>query len=111
MPQPTRHVLVVTVPATPPAALRATLLARAARGPAEFTLLVTGDDDGARDWLLATVERLRAGGLDVVGQLGPLDRERAVAEAWDPREHDELLSVEPSPASSSRSRPSPPPAR
>lgn len=95
MPQPTRHVLVVTAPAATPAALRGPLLARAARGPAEFTLLVAGDDDGARSWLLEAVELLRASGLDVVGQLGPADRERAVAEAWDPREHDELLRAVP----------------
>jgi len=95
LPQPTRHVLVVTAPAASPATLLGTLLARAERGPAEFTLLVPGDDDGARGWLLEAVELLRANGLDVVGQLGPPDRERAVADAWDPREHDELLSAEP----------------
>ncbi len=91
MPQPTRHVLVVTAPAAAPAALRSSLLARAADGPAEFTLLVVGDDLAARAWLLEAVELLRASGLDVVGQLGPFDRERALAETWDPREHDELL--------------------
>ncbi len=95
MPQPTRHVLVVTAPATAPAALQRALQARAAQGPVEFTLLVAGEDESARGWLLTAVELLRASGLDVVGQLGPADRERAVAEAWDPREHDELLSAEP----------------
>lgn len=91
MPQPTRHVLVVAAPAAPPATLRAPLLERAAHGPAEFTLLVAGDDAAARGWLLEAVELLRASGLDVVGQLGAADRERAVTEVWDPREHDELL--------------------
>jgi hypothetical protein len=95
VPQPNRHVLVVTAPAVPPASLLRSLHARAARGPVEFTLLVAGDDDAARIWLLEAVELLRAGGLDVVGQLGPADRDRAVAEAWDPREHDELLDAAP----------------
>ncbi|MDO8188096.1 hypothetical protein Q5424_13130 [Conexibacter sp. JD483] len=97
MPQPTRHVLVVTAPAATPAALRRSLLARVARGPAEFTLLVAGDDLAARGWLLEAVELLRASGLDVVGQLGPADPDRAVAETWDPREHDELLAPSPLP--------------
>jgi len=103
LPQPTRNVLVVAAPAGPPAALRAALLERAARGPAAFTLLVAGDDDGARRWLTQAVELLRDGGLDVVGQLGCADRDRALTEAWDPREHDELLSVEPPPDASLRS--------
>jgi hypothetical protein len=87
-------VLVLAGRAIAPASLHARLQSRASRGPAEFTLLLT-DADGpeARAWLLRTVEALRAGGLAVDGRIGPADRARAVAEAWDPQVHDELLEA------------------
>lgn len=71
------------------------LLERAARGPAEFTLLVPAADDDheARRRLLDAVELLRASGLDVAGRLGPADPDAAVAETWDPLEYDEVTRV------------------
>jgi len=94
MAEETRHVLVVAGRTALSEALRAALLARAAAGPAEFTLLVPDeerDGDAPRRRLLAAVERLRADGLDVAGALGDADPLRAVEQLWDPREHDELV--------------------
>lgn len=65
--------------------------ARAARGPAEFTLLLPGADPDAPLRLLRAVELLRSSGLDVAGQLGEADPVDAVAAAWDPREYDEVV--------------------
>jgi hypothetical protein len=91
--QTTRHVLVVAGPEADLAHLRRILTDRVARGPAEFTLLLRADDDDpeAPGRLLETVELLRASGLDVAGQLGPAEPADALAEAFDPREHDEIL--------------------
>ncbi len=79
------------VPRSPRA--RRALLARAALGPIELTLLLpapeTAEDAGVL--LLTAVERLRASGLDVAGQLGEADPYEAVAAVWDPAEYDELL--------------------
>lgn len=90
----TRHVLVVAGRTARSEALRGALLARAAAGPAEFTLLVPGGDDAAREQprrLVEAVERLRAAGLDVAGHLGDADPLAAVTQVWDPYEFDEIV--------------------
>ncbi len=90
----TRHVLVVAGRTARSAALRAALLARAAAGPAHFTLLMPAAEESGDDrsqLLLDAVERLRADGLEVDGQLGDADPLVAVAQAWDPYEFDELV--------------------
>jgi len=92
--EPTRHVLVVAGRTARSEALRGALLARAAAGPAEFTLLLPGDGDGDGEEprrLVEAVERLRADGLDVAGQLGDPDPLLAVTQVWDPREFDEIV--------------------
>lgn len=91
----TRHVLVVAGRTARSEALRGALLARAAAGPAEFTLLVPGGD-GASGLeeprrLVEAVERLRAAGLDVAGHLGDADPLAAVTQVWDPFEFDEIV--------------------
>lgn len=90
----TRHVLVVAGRTARSGALRSALLARAAAGPVEFTLLVPAaeDDDGEPPRrLLDAVEQLRGEGLDVAGQLGDADPLLAVTQVWDPYEFDELV--------------------
>lgn len=91
----TRHVLVVAGRTARSAALREVLLARAAAGPAEFTLLVPDADGeeggGPPQRLLDAVEQLRAAGLDVAGQLGDPDPLLAVSQVWDPYEFDEVV--------------------
>ncbi|ADB51653.1 hypothetical protein [Conexibacter woesei] len=94
MADPTKHVLVLAGLTVVSGALRAALHARAARGPAEFTLLLPASEDGAaghRERLLVAVERLRADGLDVAGQLGDPDPLLAVRQVWDPVEYDEIV--------------------
>lgn len=93
MADPTRHVLVLAGLTVVSGALRTALLARAARGPAEFTLLLPAPEGcaGHRERLLAAVERLRADGLDVAGQLGDPDPLVAVSQVWDPVEYDEIV--------------------
>lgn len=94
MAEPTRHVLVVAGRTARSEALRRALLARAAAGPAEFTLLLPGGDprDGdLGDGLVAAVEQLRAAGLDVAGQLGDANPLLAVTQVWDPFEFDEIV--------------------
>lgn len=90
-----RQILVVAGATALSGALRDALLARAAAGPAEFTLLLPadpgapGEDPPAR--LLAAVERLRAEGLAVDGRLGDADPLAAVRQVWDPYAFDELV--------------------
>ncbi|MBB4663414.1 hypothetical protein [Conexibacter arvalis] len=93
MAEVTRHVLVVAGRTALSDALRGALLARAAAGPAEFTLLLPGDGDACERArrLVDAVERLRGAGLDVAGQLGDADPLVAVTQAWDPGEFDEIV--------------------
>jgi hypothetical protein len=92
VPEPTCHVLVVADRTALSAALRTALLARAARGPAEFTLLLPAPAGyEAPQRLLVAVEQLRASGLDMAGQLGDADPLTAVEQAWDPHEYDEVV--------------------
>lgn len=87
-----RHVLVVASRTAVAAELREALLARAERGPVEFTLLLPAPPAGEAAVLLrSAVEGLRTAGLDVAGQLGDVDPGRAVAEIWDPDEYDEVI--------------------
>jgi hypothetical protein len=68
---------------------------RARGGSVEFTLLVPAGPsarDQARARLDAAVERMRAEGLEVTGELGhESDPLAAVREAWDPRSYDEII--------------------
>lgn len=76
------------------------LRARAARGPARFTLLAPAAGGEAPRRLEAGLERLRAAGLEVDGRVGdPLPIE-AVADVWDPREFDEIIVSTLAPAQS-----------
>jgi GABA permease len=88
-----RHVLVVASRTAAAEELREALLVRAAQGPVELTLLYPAPDHAgeAGALLRRAVERLRAAGLDVAGQLGEADPYDAVAEIWDPAEFDEIL--------------------
>ena len=90
----TRHVLVVASRAAAADELRKALLARADRGPAEFTLLLPApaDAEGEAGVLLrGAVEDLRAAGLDIAGQLGEADAIAAVTAVWDASEYDEIV--------------------
>jgi hypothetical protein len=88
-----RHVLVVASRTAAAEELRDALLARAAQSPVELTLLYPAPDHAgeAGTLLRSAVERLRAAGLDVAGQLGEADPYDAVADVWDPGEYDEIL--------------------
>jgi hypothetical protein len=71
------------------------LKGRAGEGPIAFTLLVPAgpsarEQAGSR--LQAAVERMRAEGLEVEGELAhDSDPLAAVHEAWDPRAYDEII--------------------
>jgi GABA permease len=74
--------------------LLAVLSERAARGPAQFMVLLPatgGDSAGARRALDHALERMRAAGLEVTGTVGDPDPVVAVHEQWDPRRYDEIV--------------------
>jgi hypothetical protein len=74
--------------------LLAALSERAARGPAQFMLLLPatgGDSAAARRALDQSLERMRAAGLEITGTIGDRDPVVAVHEAWDPRRYDEIV--------------------
>jgi nucleotide-binding universal stress UspA family protein len=73
-----------------------TLKARAAQGPASFTLIIPatafgGGRAAAHETLTAAVERLLAAGLEADGIVGVSDPIIAVTEAWDPKRYDEIV--------------------
>ena len=77
--------------------LNVALLARAEQGPVAYTLVVppmTAGPDAraaAEGKLAAALARLRDGGLEIDGSLGPPDPIDAVHAVWDPREFDEVI--------------------
>lgn len=75
--------------------LRRALQARAARGPAAFTLVMPVDHatprELARSRLEEALEYHRAGGLRIDGMLGHYDPVLAVSEVWDPKRFDEII--------------------
>jgi hypothetical protein len=89
-----RHVLVIASRTATADELRTALLARAERSPIELTLLMPAPDGAVGEagaHLRDAVERLRAAGLDVVGQLGAADPYAALTEVWEPDEYDEIV--------------------
>ena len=92
------HVLVVANRTASSDELIGALRERAARGPAQFDLVVPPSVCGAqgRAEMERTVEeavaRLREAGLEASGQVGAdTDVVIAVTEAYDPRRHDEIV--------------------
>lgn len=77
--------------------LVAALSERAREGAVRFTLLVPargsgrGGREGASKRLDASLERLRAKGLEVEGRIGDSDPVVAVQDVWDPGEWDEII--------------------
>jgi len=71
------------------------LSARSERGPTQFTLLLPsllGTSPGQSEARLAeALERLRAAGLEMDGEVGDSNPLTAVKEAWDPAKYDEIL--------------------
>lgn len=71
------------------------LESRAQSGPIAFTLLVPcgpRSREAARSRLDAGLERMRAAGLEVTGEVGrDSDPLMAVHEVWDPRRFDEVI--------------------
>ncbi len=92
----TKSVLVVAnVTATSPE-LTGELCARAEREPITFTLIVpathsSGGRAAAHAQLGEALDRLRAAGLDVAGEVRDADPLIAISEAWDPKRYDEIL--------------------
>jgi hypothetical protein len=77
--------------------LRAALQAHAERRPTRFVLLVPAPSAGpdGRETAQASAQRalehLRETGLEVEARVGQSDPTAAVADAWDPREFDEVI--------------------
>ena len=71
--------------------------ARAAREPAEFTLVVPATGGGkrgreaAKAQLSAALERMREAGVEVKGRVADPDPVVAVRDAWDPAKFDEVI--------------------
>jgi hypothetical protein len=70
---------------------------RAARDPCAFRLLVPatgggrGGREGAESRLDAALQRMRAAGLEVEGEVGDPDPVAAVHDIWDPKRFDEIV--------------------
>ena len=77
--------------------LSGALAARAEQGPVSYTLVVPPMTAGpaargaAEAKLTAALARLRDGGLEIDGRLGPPDPIDAVHAVWDPRRFDEVI--------------------
>jgi len=71
------------------------LSARSERGPTQFTLLLPAlpgaSPDQSEQRVAEALERLRAAGLEVDGEVGDSNPLTAVQEAWDPSKYDEIL--------------------
>lgn len=92
----TKNILVVANVTAISNELEAALRAEADRYPAAFYLIVpatplAGGRVAARDLLRVMVERLRADGLRVDGEVGDCDPVVAVMEAWDPKRYDGVV--------------------
>jgi GABA permease len=90
----TKNILVVANVTARSEELLAALRAQAARQHTTFTLIVPASGVGraaAQERLEAALEHLRAAGLEVDGRVGAGDPIVAVSEAWDPKQHDEII--------------------
>jgi hypothetical protein len=73
-----------------------TLVERARKEPANFTLLIPATPFGggraaALETLDQALEQLREAGLEADGAVGDADPIVAVTEAWDPKKYDEII--------------------
>lgn len=91
------HVLVVANVTASSGDLVAAIMERAQRGPIEVTLLMPGQGPGlsgraaVRGRLDATLAAWREAGVEAEGICGDANPMDAVAETWDPRQHDEVI--------------------
>jgi hypothetical protein len=85
------HVLVLANRTTDSDALLDALRARAARGPATFTLVVPEITTAARGRLESALQRMTEEGLAVTGKLANGDPMVALVENYDPKLHDEVI--------------------
>lgn len=91
-----KNILVVANVTATSDELLAALEARAAKEPAEFTLIVPatpleGGRVAAGERLHTAIARLRAAGLEVEGHVADGNPIAAVTEAWDPGRYDEII--------------------
>jgi hypothetical protein len=93
----TTNVLVVATVTASSAELEAALRARAERSPTAFTLIVPATGHGgagrapAAEQLAAALERLRATGLQIDGQVGDSDPILAVYDVFEPMRFDDVI--------------------
>lgn len=85
------HVLVLANRTADSDGLLDALRARAARGPATFTLVVPESTTAARGRLEGALQRMTDGGLAVTGKVANGDPMVALVESYDPRVHDEVI--------------------
>jgi hypothetical protein len=91
------HVLVLAKVTATSGDLIDAIRRRAERGPIEVTLLMPGQGPGlsgreaVRDRLDAALAAWRAAGIEAEGICGDANPMDAVAETWDPRQHDEVI--------------------
>ena len=91
------HVLVVANVTAASGDLIAAVKARAERGPIDVTLLMPGQGPGlsgreaVRERLDAALAAWREAGVEAEGICGDANPLDAVAEVWDPRQHDEVI--------------------
>jgi hypothetical protein len=71
--------------------LHSRLVARAAAGPVEVTLVAPASTPGTAARLASAMQRLRDAGVPVAGTVGDADPMVAVQSAWDPRRYDEVV--------------------
>jgi hypothetical protein len=92
----THNVLVIANVTATSSDLMDVLIARAARKPCTFTLVVPATPFGggraaAISKLNHALDQLRDAGLEVDGTVGDADPILAVTDTWDPRRHDEII--------------------
>jgi hypothetical protein len=91
----TNVLVVANVTATSGELVRA-LMARSAREPTSFMLIIPATPFGggraaALQQLGEAIEQLHGAGLEVEGSVGNADPVVAVTEAWDPKRYDEII--------------------
>ena len=88
--------VVANVTGSSPELLKA-LNERAAKDSCAFTVVIpatgggTGGREAAEERLQDALERMRAGGLEVEGQVGDADPVAAISDVWDPAKFDEVV--------------------
>jgi hypothetical protein len=92
----TKHILVVANITAASDELVDALKRQAAGQPTRFTLIIPatvfgGGRQAAHEALASACQRLREEGLEAEGSVGDADPIVAVAEAWDPKRHDEIV--------------------